>query len=90
MRWLRFDSILQRDGPEHLRGRAFARFETRFQLVWVVGGVLAVIFPGRGRGGIYLVALVLLFAGLSYVGAVRRPDAGAPRRNPSTAPEPPD
>ncbi len=30
-----FDSLLQRDGPEHLRGRAFARFETRFQLSWV-------------------------------------------------------
>ena len=32
--------------------------------------------PGGRPGGIFLVALVLLFAGLSYVGAVRRP---APR-----------
>ena len=59
------------------------RFETRFQLVWVLGGVLAVVFPGGGRGGIFLVALVLLFAGLSYVGAVRRPARPAPRRNPT-------
>jgi hypothetical protein len=86
---LAFDSLLQRDGADAARGRAFARFETRFQLVWVVGGVFAVIFPGRGRGGIYLVALVLLFAGLSYIGAVRRPETGAPRRNPSTATDPP-
>ena len=73
---LAFDSLLQRDGADAARGRAFARFETRFQLVWVLGGLLAVIFPGGGRGGIFLVALVLLFAGLSYVGAVRRTGAG--------------
>ncbi len=81
-----FDSLLQRDGAEAARGRAFARFETRFQLVWVAGGVLAVVYPGGGRGGIFLVALVLLFAGSSYVGAVRRGVArngeppGAPER----------
>ena len=67
-----FDSLLQRDGAESVRGRAFARFETRFQLVWVAGGVFAVVFPGGGRGGIFIVAVVLLFAGLSYVGAFRR------------------
>jgi MFS family permease len=72
-----FDSLLQRDGAESARGRAFARFETRFQLVWVAGGVCAVLFPGGGRGGIFVVAIVLLFAGLSYVGAFRR----APTRN---------
>jgi MFS family permease len=67
-----FDSLLQRDGAEAARGRAFARFETRFQLVWVAGALLAVLFPGGGRGGIFLVALVLMFAGLSYVGSFRR------------------
>lgn len=80
---LAFDSLLQRDGADVARGRAFARFETRFQLLWVVGGVFAVIFPSDGRWGIFLVALVLLFAGLSYVGAVRRPAAADPdSRNP--------
>ncbi len=67
-----FDSLLQRDGADAARGRAFARFETRFQLVWVAGAVLAVVFPGGGRGGIFLVALVLLFAGFTYVGGARR------------------
>jgi hypothetical protein len=71
---LAFDSLMQRDGAEAARGRAFARFETRFQLVWVSGGVLAVLFPGGGRAGVFLVALVMLFSGLSYLGAVRRPD----------------
>jgi MFS family permease len=82
---LAFDSLLQRDGAEAARGRAFARFETRFQLVWVGGGVVAVLFPGGGRGGIFLVALVLLFAGLSYVGSVRRQRART--ENPPAPPE---
>jgi MFS family permease len=81
-----FDSLLQRDGAESVRGRAFARFETRFQLVWVAGGVCAVLFPGGGRGGIFVVAIVLLFAGLSYVGAFRR----APARNAPPLPSGPD
>jgi len=80
-----FDSLLQRDGAESVRGRAFARFETRFQLVWVAGGVCAVIFPGGGRGGIFVVAIVLLFAGLSYVGAFRR---GPVRNTPQLPPAP--
>jgi len=67
-----FDSLLQRDGHEAARGRAFARFETRFQIAWVVGGVLAVLYPGGGRGGIFLVALSLLFVGLYYAGQARR------------------
>jgi MFS family permease len=78
-----FDSLLQRDGAESVRGRAFARFETRFQLVWVAGGVGAVVFPGGGRGGIFVVAVVLLFGGLSYVGAFRRT---APRNSPGNSP----
>ncbi|MGD9705004.1 MAG: MFS transporter [Acidimicrobiia bacterium] len=36
-----FDSLLQRSAPDALRGRVFARYETRFQLTWVLGGVLA-------------------------------------------------
>jgi MFS family permease len=80
-----FDSLLQRDGSESVRGRAFARFETRFQLVWVAGGVGAVVFPGGGRGGLFVVAVVMLFAGLSYVGAFRRIAA---RNTPSSPPPP--
>jgi hypothetical protein len=77
---LAFDSLVQRDGAEAARGRAFARFETRFQLVWVAGGVLAVIFPAGGRGGVFLVALVMLGAGLTYLGTLRRPGGVADRQ----------
>jgi hypothetical protein len=74
---LAFDSLLQRDAAEAARGRAFARFETRFQLVWVAGGAIAVVVPFAGRAGLFLIALVLMFVGLSYLGAARRPDAAA-------------
>ena len=83
---LAFDSLLQRDGADAARGRAFARYETRFQIVWVLGGLLAVLFFGGGRAGIFLVALVLLFGGLSYVGAVRRSEA--PGATPAVPPPP--
>jgi hypothetical protein len=92
---LAFDSLLQRDGADAARGRAFARFETRFQIAWVIGGLLAVVFFGGGRSGIFLVALVLLFGGLYYVGTVRRYEAigasgelvppGGQARNPDAA-----
>jgi MFS family permease len=36
-----FDSLLQRSAPDALRGQAFARYETAFQLAWVLGALLA-------------------------------------------------
>jgi MFS family permease len=65
-----FDSLLQRDGPDAVRGQAFARFETRFQLVWVLGGLLGLV-PIAARLGLFLMALGLAFAAVSYVGALR-------------------
>ena len=68
-----FDSLLQRDGPEHLRGRAFARFETRFQLVWVAGALIPVALLDilTVRMGFFILAVALGFAGLSYIGGLR-------------------
>jgi len=68
---LAFDSIVQRDAPDALRGRTFARFETRFQLVWVAGAALpvAVRIPiGWGTG---LLALVAAIACASYAAGLR-------------------
>jgi len=67
---LGFDSLLQRDGPDAVRGRAFAKFETRFQLVWVIGGMIAII-PFAKQMGLFLLAIVLGFAAISYVAALR-------------------
>jgi hypothetical protein len=70
---LAFDSLVQRDGPDELRGRAFARFETRFQLVWVIGALIPVALFSviTRRVGFFVLALVLGFVGLSYAGSLR-------------------
>lgn len=39
-----FDSIVQRDAGDKEYGRSFALFETRFQLIWVIGALLPVLF----------------------------------------------
>jgi hypothetical protein len=67
---LGFDSLVQRDGPDAARGRAFAKFETRFQLVWVIGGLVAII-PFTKQMGLFLLAVVLAFAAVSYAAALR-------------------
>jgi hypothetical protein len=67
---LGFDSLLQRDGPDAVRGRAFARFEARFQLAWVVGALLGII-PLNHQIGLLALGLTIAFAGASYLGALR-------------------
>jgi hypothetical protein len=69
---LAFDSIVQRDALEHMRGRAFARFETRFQLVWVAGAFLPVVLSIDSRFGMGLLAFIAAFAAFSYIGGIRR------------------
>lgn len=64
---LAFDSIVQRDAPDAARGRSFARFETRFQLLWVAGAFLPVVVPVPGRVGFLVIAGTAAFAGVTYV-----------------------
>jgi hypothetical protein len=76
---LAFDSIVQRDAPDAVRGRTFARFETRFQLVWVSGAALPVVIPIPSWVGMGLIALAGGLAFVAYVGglsAARRSAAG--------------
>ncbi len=60
-----FDSLLQQRAPAPLLGRAGARYETRFQLAWVFGGLLAtpISLPAELSMGvlasIYIPTLVL-------------------------------
>jgi MFS family permease len=67
---LAFDSIVQRDAPDAVRGRTFARFETRFQLVWVSGGALPVVIPIPSWVGMGLIALAGGLAFVTYVGGL--------------------
>src|SRR5205807_9462892 len=64
---LAFDSILQRDAPDAGRGRAFARFETRFQLVWVLAALVPVLVPIPSRIGMLLLAAATAAATVVYL-----------------------
>jgi hypothetical protein len=78
-----FDSLLQRDAPDAIRGRSFARFETRFQITWVVGALIPVAIPPVYqdlRIGLFALAIGLGFAGLSYIGGMRAAREAVARR----------
>jgi hypothetical protein len=68
---LAFDSIVQRDAPDANRGRAFARFETRFQLGWVAAAAIPVVIPIPGWMGFAIVAAAGAFGVVSYVASRR-------------------
>ncbi len=61
-----FDAIVQRDAPDANRGRSFARFETRFQLLWVVGALVPVVITLPMVLGFLVIAGVAGFAAASY------------------------
>jgi MFS family permease len=77
---LAFDSIVQRDAPDANQGRAFAQFETKFQLAWVIGGIIPVIYnpvsEKDGPIGFAIVGLIALFAVVSYIVGTKRVEAG--------------
>lgn len=61
-----FDAVVQRDAPDVNRGRSFARFESRFQVIWVLGAAVPVVItmPTRLGGAIVMTvaaAAVVLF-----------------------------
>lgn len=61
-----FDSIVQRDAPDANRGRSFARFETMFQLLWVVGALIPVAISIPAQAGFALMAAAAAGAAASY------------------------
>jgi hypothetical protein len=63
---LAFDSTVQSDAPDANRGRAFAQFETRNQVAWVIGGIIPVIFSPSGEIGFAIVALVGIIGSALY------------------------
>jgi hypothetical protein len=80
---LNFESIVQRDAPGANRGRAFAVFETRFQLAWALGAFLAVAIQVPGPIGFLIVGLAATGTSVYLLGrrsADRSPD-GTTRRS---------
>jgi len=82
-----FDAVVQRDAPERDKASAFARFETRFQLVWVVGSLVPVAVPvvvdfPLGLGYAVIAVVTGIGAG-SYIAGTR-----AVRHRPDVPPRP--
>jgi hypothetical protein len=77
---LAFDAVVQRDAPDANRGRSFAKFETRFQLVWVIGAFIPVLVDIPGQIGFLIVAGIAVFALLSYVAGAKAVARGQPPR----------
>ncbi len=76
---LSFESIVQRDAPGANRGRAFAVFETRFQLAWALGAFLAVAIQVPGVIGFLVVGIAA--AGTSFYLWGRRSGGNVSRRS---------
>jgi hypothetical protein len=87
---LGFDSLVQRDAPDANRGRSFARFEVRFQLVWVIGAVIPVLLSTPLRLGFLIIAATAGFALFSYLAgqrAAHRAHVDRPPSGPGIAPD---
>ncbi len=87
---LAFDSLVQRDAPDANRGRSFARFEVRFQLVWVVGAVVPVLISIPLHVGFVIVVATAGFALFSYLAgqrAARRAHVDRPPTGPGITPD---
>jgi predicted MFS family arabinose efflux permease len=83
-----FDSTTQRLAPDAEKGRAFARFETRFQLAWAAGAVGPVLGRPSGFVGLILIGVVLALGAVGYVTARRtlQPEAPAPAESDTVDP----
>lgn len=80
---LSFESIVQRDAPEANQGRAFAMFETRFQLAWAIGAFVAVAIQVNGTVGFIIVGGVAAIASIYMLGE-RRSDVSRRSRGRAT------
>jgi len=75
---LAFDSIVQRDAHDANQGRAFARFESRFQLAWVLAAIPPVIWTPPGEVGFAIISLIAGFAAATYLVGMRAVHLGRP------------
>jgi MFS family permease len=84
---LSFESIVQRDAPGANHGRAFAVFETRFQLAWALAAFIAVALQLPGPMGFLIVGLVAagtlvhLLVGFGRLAKGTRPTGRRSRRS---------
>jgi MFS family permease len=61
------DAVIQSRVPEEERGRAFGRSESIFQVVWVMGSLLPVLYPFSFRIGDVVIAVVSAVSLVSFL-----------------------
>ena len=66
-----FDALVQRHVAETNQGRAFARFETQFQLVWVVGSFVPVVLTLSIPVGDLIMAATAAVGAITYMSSLR-------------------
>jgi len=66
-----FDALVQRNVRESDQGRAFARFETRLQLMWVTGSLIGVVLSLSIPAGNLVMAAVATTGALAYLSSRR-------------------
>jgi hypothetical protein len=89
-----FDAIVQKDTADSGRSRLFARFESIFQLVWVLGALIPTLIATSLFAGFVFTAVVVIgTSGVFVVGLARAgPAVAAPPPSgwgPAAAPPPP-
>ncbi len=62
-----FDGIVQTDAPHARRGRAFAGLETRLELGWVAGALIAVVSRAPGWLGLLGLTFTLVLIGVTQM-----------------------
>ena len=73
-----FDALVQRHVAESSQGRAFSHFETRFQLMWVVGSFVPVVLALPVAAGSLVMAVVAAVGAVSYMSSQRALGGGRP------------
>ncbi len=76
-----FDAFVQRSAPDANMARAFAGFETRFQLSWIAGATLAVLLQADPRLGLLVMSLVLAGGAVTVEVALHEADRFEPAPN---------
>lgn len=69
---LGFEALVQRECPVAARGRVFARFETLFQIAWVIGAALPTVFPIGIRGGLITASILYILTGVWFFASLGR------------------
>jgi hypothetical protein len=78
---LSFDALVQKDAPEEVRARTFARYETIFQLCWVAGAGVATAIHFDGVSGLRVVGAICV-AGVVFAARTATVRAPAAKQGP--------